>query len=288
MDPEPFLSGRVDPVLAGESEGEGPDVFLCHGLSATRRYVTHGSHALPRAGYRVHTYDARGHGESGAAPPDQGYGYEFLVRDLDRVVAERASDPRVVVGGHSMGCHTAVAWALDRPDLVEALILIGPVYTGDEALGDDERWDDRAEALETGGPEAFAAEVSRGFSDPGVAARVGRLALDRAGLHRNREAVADALRQVPRSAPFEELGELESIQVPTLVVGSRDDLDPGHPLAVAIAWAEAIPGARLVVEEEGEAPLSWQGGRLSRTIAEFLDERLDAREDSEEAPEEER
>lgn len=173
-----------------------------------------------------------------------------------------------------MGCHTAAAWALENPGRVAALILIGPVYTGQGAGEDEGRWDERAKALADGGPEAFAAVVSTGFEDPEIAATVRRLALERARLHRDPVAVAEALRQVPRSRPFGTLDDLGSIQAPTLIVGTRDDTDPGHPLSVAEAWRSAIPGAVLVVEDEGDSPLSWQGGRLSRIIAGFLEQSL--------------
>ena len=61
------------------------------------------------------------------------------------------------------------------------------------------------------------------------------------------------------------------MRCPALVVASRDEADPGHPYDVAAAWADAIPGAELVVEEEGESPLAWQGGRLSREVADFCE-----------------
>jgi hypothetical protein len=32
-------------------------------------------------------------------------------------------------------------------------------------------------------------------------------------------------------------------------------------------YASLIPGARLVVEEEGQSPIAWQGGQLSKVIA---------------------
>ena len=54
------------------------------------------------------------------------------------------------------------------------------------------------------------------------------------------------------------------------MVGSRDEADAGHPLAVAERYAEAIPGARLLVEDPGppaRSPIAWQGGQLSRAIA---------------------
>ena len=53
-----------------------------------------------------------------------------------------------------------------------------------------------------------------------------------------------------------------------MIVASRDEADPGHPLALGERYARAIPGARLVVEEEG-SPLAWRGGALSRVILEL-------------------
>ena len=52
------------------------------------------------------------------------------------------------------------------------------------------------------------------------------------------------------------------------VVASRDEADPEHPYATGERYADAIPGARLVSEEEGKSPLAWQGGQLSSVIAE--------------------
>ena len=52
---------------------------------------------------------------------------------------------------------------------------------------------------------------------------------------------------------------------------SRDEADPGHPLAVGERYARAIPGAELVVEPlqvPARSPIAWQGGQLSRVLAE--------------------
>ena len=68
------------------------------------------------------------------------------------------------------------------------------------------------------------------------------------------------------------MAELEALDVPTLVVASHDEPDPGHPYAVAEAYAEALPDARLISEEKGDSPLAWQGGKLSREIASFAAE----------------
>jgi 3-oxoadipate enol-lactonase len=105
--------------------------------------------------------------------------------------------------------------------------------------------------------------------DPGWRDAVLRFTRERMLLHRHLGAVVEALRQVPRSRPFDSLAELEALQMPALVVASHDAADPGHPRHVAEAYAEHLPHARLTGEAEGESPLAWQGGRLSREIAAF-------------------
>ena len=57
------------------------------------------------------------------------------------------------------------------------------------------------------------------------------------------------------------------IDVPTVVVASRDEVDPEHPYAVGEQYAEAIPDAKLVSEDEGSSPLAWQGAQVSKVIS---------------------
>ncbi|HEX2359475.1 MAG TPA: alpha/beta hydrolase [Solirubrobacterales bacterium] len=266
------VEGEGDLVLAGEEVGEGPPVVLLHGVTATRRYVVHGSLALPRRGYRLVTYDARGHGESTPAPPGSGYGYQHLAGDLGRVV-ERTSPSPPLVGGHSMGCHTVATYALEHVDQVAAVVLIAPATLG---LPPDAQslagWDRLADGLERDGVEGFMRAYEADLDvDPEWRERVLRITRERLQRHRHPQAVAEALREVPRSIPFDGLAELESLDVPALVVASRDEADPGHPRGVAEAWAEALPRAELIGEDPGESPLAWQGGRLSRVIADFCE-----------------
>ncbi|HEY1854315.1 MAG TPA: alpha/beta fold hydrolase [Solirubrobacterales bacterium] len=262
------------PVLRGETAGEGVPIVLCHGITATRRYVVHGSRVLERGGFRVVTYDARGHGESDPAP-EEGYGYPRLVDDLERVIEAEVGSERFLLGGHSMGAHTVVAYALrHRERLAErlaGLVVIGPVFRGgripDSAY---DYWDGLAEALERGGVDGFVEFIGREQGiDPAFRDSVLRFTRERMLAHEHLDAVLAALRETPRSRPFEEITELEGIEVPALVVASRDEADPGHPYKSAVAYAEAMPRATLVSEGEGESPLAWQGGRLSRQIAFF-------------------
>jgi hypothetical protein len=153
---------------------------------------------------------------------------------------------------------------------VAALVAITPGY--DPQTADDPgrlaRWDALAAGLREGGVEGFVAA----YGEPAVPARwrdtVRQVLRQRLSAHAHPGAVADALSVVPRSHPFDAIDDLGAIEAPVVVVASRDEADPEHPFALARAYADAIPGARVVSEEEGESPLVWQGGRLSGVIAE--------------------
>lgn len=243
-----------------------------HGLTAARRYVTHGSKLLARRGFEQIAYDARGHGESDPAPRDGGYSYPELSDDLASLLDDLFTDQRVILAGHSMGAHTATAHALANPDRIAALVAIGPTATGHRS--DPESlagWDRLADGLARGGVEGFIEAYDDGL-DPNWRETLLRIARERLSLHRHPQAVAKALRSVPRSTPFNDLGELEGLDVPVLIVASHDKADPGHPYAIAERWRERLPRASLISEDAGASPLAWQGGRLSRRIAEFCAE----------------
>jgi pimeloyl-ACP methyl ester carboxylesterase len=255
-------------TLAGEQAGEGIPVVLLHGLTATRRYVVMGSRVLERDGHRVIAYDARGHGRSSPAATPEAYAYEDLAADLVAVLDD-AGVERAVLAGASMGAHTIATFALAHPERAAALVLITPAFDPDddrpEAL---ERWDRLSDGLRRGGVDGFIAA----YGEPRVPERfkdtVATVLRQRLSAHEHPEAVADALRAVPRSRPFARWEDLAALDLPVTVVASRDEADPEHPYDTGVRYAEAIPGARLLSEEPGSSPLAWQGGQLSRAIAE--------------------
>jgi pimeloyl-ACP methyl ester carboxylesterase len=258
-------------TLAGEEAGEGTPVVLLHGLTATRRYVVMGSRALERSGHRVVTYDARAHGASTGAEDPDAYDYDDLVEDLRAVMDDRGIDRAVLVGA-SMGAHTAVRMALDHPERVAGLVIATPAFDPEEDRDEGlERWDALSEGLRSGGVDGFV----EAYGDPQVPEQwkdtIDKVLRQRLGAHEHPDAVADALHAVPRSRPFEAWDELAEIAVPTVVVASRDDADPGHPYAIGERYAEAIPEAELRSEEPGSSPLAWQGGQLSKVISELAE-----------------
>jgi pimeloyl-ACP methyl ester carboxylesterase len=271
------IPGRGSVTLAGEettpADLTGRPVVLAHGLSATRRNVVQGSRHLVRRGHRLIAYDARGHGASTPAPDPADYEYADLVGDLEAVLAELELERPVLVGS-SMGAATVMAYALEHPGEVPALVQITPAYNGAgrtaEPVGED-TWARLADALDEGGVEGFL-KVSQPDDLPErwreVALEASRQRMER---HEHPEAVAAALRVVPYSTAFEGLDRLESLEVPTLIVGARDDADWLHPFEIAHEYERRLPRAELAVEDEGDPPLAWQGARLSGVIGDFLE-----------------
>jgi pimeloyl-ACP methyl ester carboxylesterase len=217
----------------------------------------------------VIAYDARGHGRSSPAPNRGAYSYEDLALDLQAVL-DGLGVERAMLAGASMGAHTLLWLALHAPDRVGGLVVITPSY--DPETNDDPRrlahWDALAEGLRSGGIDGFVAAYGEPRVPEAWRDTVVKVIRQRLALHEHPEAVADALSAVPRSRPFGEVGELEQIAVPTAVVASGDEADPGHPQAVAEAYAAAIPAARLLTDPPGQSPLAWQGSQISRVIAE--------------------
>jgi len=260
-------------TLRGWIRGEGTPVLLAHGITAHRDLVLHGSSHLPRHGFEVASYDARAHGESDGGP-EGGYTYESLAGDL-RAFSKAAfgEGGRPLLVGHSMGAHTILAAALDRPEDWAGLVVIGPVSVGEMPSEESlTHWDDLAEGLAEGGLDGWLEAYDHDL-DPEWRETLMRIARERMSHHKHPDALAVALHQVPRSIPYDGLEPLTALELPALVVASHDVADPGHPYETAKRISEALPRARLISEEDaGESPLAWQGGKLSREIEKFARE----------------
>ena len=186
---------------------------------------------------------------------------------LDHLEIERAA-----LVGSSMGAATAMAFTLEHPERVPALVQITPAYTGYARTGDvdGEVWDKLATALEGGVDEFVQVAQPQGLPERWreVAREATRQRMER---HEHLDAVGQALREIPHSVAWKGLEPLSSLEVPVLIVGSQDDADTLHPLGVAEEYRRKLPNAELVVEDKGDSPLAWQGARLSGVIGDFLE-----------------
>lgn len=124
--PEPMHSWEGDGGvrIAGDAWGDpkGPLVLLQHGGGQTRHAWKGVGETLGAAGYHAVAFDARGHGDSDWAPNGE-YGQNFMVKDLQHVVAALGSRRPVLVGA-SMGGGTSLVAAGEEHVDATALVLV--------------------------------------------------------------------------------------------------------------------------------------------------------------------
>jgi 3-oxoadipate enol-lactonase len=213
--------------------------------------------------YRVARWDRRGYGRSPA--PQAPYS---SVDDLARVVRSVCDAPATLVGC-SFGGLVSLHCALDHPQLVRALVLVGPIVSG---LGYSEhfltRGGRRPPALDA--PAAEQLEYWTGI-DPWIVApgndtaRQRLRALLAANPHNLRPAAG--LERRPESSALAGLGQ---ISVPTLIVVGEADIPDVHAHCGAIE--AGIRGAsRVVLSGSGHLPHLEVPDAFNRVVLEFLD-----------------
>jgi 3-oxoadipate enol-lactonase len=105
-----------------QQAGEGPDVVLIHAVTSNQAvWVFTGlADAVASAGFRVTTYDLRGHGAS--ERPPTGYTSADMAADLHGLHEALGLSPSLVVG-HSFGGVVALHTAILHPECIAAVIL---------------------------------------------------------------------------------------------------------------------------------------------------------------------
>lgn len=146
-------------------QGEGPPLFLIHGIGAARNTW---ARALPVLSphFTVVTYDLRGHGTS--PMPDAEFGLDGLVADLERV-RERTGFEQAHFAGHSLGGMIGPAYARLYPDRVLSLGLLSTAAFRTEE-DSAKVWGVVRAMEEKGIPEVLETLSDRWFTDGFIAA----------------------------------------------------------------------------------------------------------------------
>ena len=219
-----------------EVAGHGAPLVLTHDGILHRETWDAQFGTLSRS-YRVVRWDRRGYGKSDE--PDAPYASD---EDLARVIAALTEPPAILMGCSNGGL-LSMQCALQHPELVAALVLVGPIVTG---LSFTEHLTSRG-GRRPGGDLTTAEETEYWSStDPWYIAPANTGARDRLRAlltaNPNNLRPKEHLERAHESPVLELLGQ---IAVPTLIIAGEHHVADVHAHRGAIE--AAIPGARRLI-----------------------------------------
>lgn len=258
-----------DVELEVERYGAGPPVLFINGSGASLAMDPHRARHPLTAAFEVVLYDQRGLGAT--VGPDREYTMADYAADAAGLL-DALGIARAHVVGVSFGGMVAQHLAIERPDLVERLVLACTSSGGEggssydllrhEALPPAERLVAMAARLDARNDLAADPPVVA----PGLEGLIGVL---RARLGDRPDPVAEVgrLRQLRARQGHDAWAGLPSVTAPTLVIGGR--FDAQAPPENLERLAARIPGAELVLCDGGHLFLS-QDPTAWPTVLAFL------------------
>ena len=248
--------------VAYSVEGEGPPLYLVHGIGA-RKTIWAGVVERLRDAFTCVAHDLRGHGESPVPPPP--YAMANMVEDLE-ALRVRLGHERIHVAGHSLGGMIGPSYARAHPRHTRSVGLLST------AAGRSEK--DR-EVL-----QALIARMEQGGVEPQLDALVDRWFMDEFRAT-HPEAVALRLQQVVDTpepvflSVFHMYAETEmgpwlgEIECPCLVL--TGELDGGCNPRLNQFITEQLADAKLVILDQlKHAVLIEAPDRVAAALREFL------------------
>jgi pimeloyl-ACP methyl ester carboxylesterase len=249
--------------IAYDVRGEGPLVVGVPGMGDLRSNFRYLAPALVSAGYRVATFDLRGHGDSDATFDS----YDDVAAGSDALaLIEHLGGPAVIVG-NSMGAGAAAWAAAEDPRAVAGLVLLGPfVRNPPTALFKVMMF--RLALLRPWGPSVWNAYLPKLYP--------GRPPAD---LDAHRDRIRESLRQPGHWAAFSATthtshapadARLDEVRAPALVVMGDHDPDFDDPKLEAAYVAERLHAESLIVAGAGHYPHAEYPEVVNQAVIEFL------------------
>ena len=237
-----------------------PAMVLLHGLQDCARSWDFFAASM-RDDYHVVALDHRGHGDSGRASPER-YRLRDYVSDVHALV-DHLGLRSITLVGHSAGGRNAFMFALDRPELVRALVIVD---IDPDAVNPDSRSMFVRYNTESDEWESLDAVVERlrsrqpNSTDEMLAHQALHMTSELGGGRRAWKRDRALLAAYERPDLW---AEWSSLRCPTLVLRGRQSDLLTHE--VAVRMREAVPGARLAELEGGahwfyqEQPSDFEG-----------------------------
>ncbi|WP_182885129.1 alpha/beta fold hydrolase [Microbispora sp. H10885] len=276
-------SGVTRFLKIGEGEiaydviGEGPLVVLVPGMGDSRRAYRFLAPVLAAAGYRVAAVDLRGHGESSLGWDS--YTRTDTANDIVALI-EHLGGPAVVVG-HSFAGGAATIAAARRPELVGALVEIGPFTRPQQpdlgGLLRDSAY--RRGMLLLMGVAIFRSaglwKSYLGHAYPGVKPADWADYLTALGDDLARPGRMAVLSAMGTAAPKDAGAHLGGIRCAALVVMGSRDPDWADPRAEADGVVAGMPaglGRVAMIDGAGHYPHAQYPGEVAAAVLAFLEE----------------
>ncbi len=236
-----------------ETHGYGPALLLTHGFSATSQMWQPQIESLA-ANHTLILWDMRGHGRSGSPVDEALYSEALTVGDMAALL-DHLGFETAIVGGLSLGGYMSLAFHLDHPERVKALLIIdtGPGFKKDAAR---EAWNRTAK------------ERAGAIERDGAGALEGRSAEQAGSEHADITGLARAARGMLTQHTPRVIESLPQIAVPAVVLVGADD----EPFLAATDYMAAkIPGAaKVVIPDAGHASNIDQPGAFNEAMVGFL------------------
>ncbi|EMC94878.1 hypothetical protein BAUCODRAFT_565436 [Baudoinia panamericana UAMH 10762] len=254
----PFLARDSGVQIYYEVHGKGMPLILSHGYSSTSEMWQGQIESFTKAGYKLITWDMRGHGQSSYPPQQFLYSEAHTVADIEAIL-NIVCGPKtsVIVGGLSLGGYMSLAYYRMHPERVKALLIIdtGPGFKSDAAR---DGWNKTAQ------------ETGARFENDGLAhLQSSSMSPERRQVtHRDATGLALAARGMLAQQNAAVIESLPNVQVPALiVVGGNDKLF----LAASEYMTKKIPGAKkVVIPDAGHAANIDQPKLFNDAVLAFL------------------
>lgn len=254
--------GRVAYEIWGNA---GPLVICAPGMGDLRSVYRFMAPLLADTGYRVALMDLRGHGDSDASftqYDDVAVGHDLLA------LIGTCGGPAILIG-NSMSAGAAVWAAAEAPELITALVLIGP-FVRNVPISGFAQAIFRLALQRPWGRAAWVSYYRRLYPGQHPHDLATHQAAIRSSLRRPSHWRAFVTTTHTSHSPAEQ--RLADVTVPTLVVMGTMDPDFPNPLAEAHWIADRVSGRVLMVDHAGHYPQAEYPDIVGSTVLAFLKE----------------